>query len=84
MKLIIVTKKMILDCFKEDFHDLKFLDRGCADFNIGRQLYANAKSYLGIDVVPALIERNKKVFNAKNLYLICKDIVTDDLSDAYF
>ena len=76
--------KMILDYFKEDFHALKFLDLGCGDFNIGRQLYADAKSYLGIDVVPALIERNKKVFNAKNLYLSCKDIVTDDLPDAYF
>ena len=76
--------KMILDYFKEDFHSLKFLDLGCGDFNIGRQLYADAKSYLGIDVVPALIERNKKVFNAKNLYLSCKDIVTDDLPDAYF
>ena len=74
--------KTILKYFKEDFHSLKCLDLGCGDFNIGRQLYANAKSYLGIDVVPELIEKNKKRFKAKNLDFLCKDIVKDDLPDA--
>ena len=74
--------KTIFKYFKEDFQSLKFLDLGCGDFNIGRQLYPNSKSYLGVDVVPELIERNKKIFNAKNLDFLCKDIVTDDLPDA--
>jgi SAM-dependent methyltransferase len=80
-----VTKsyiKIISEYFNDDLHALKFLDLGCGDFNIGRELYPNTKSYLGVDVVPELIERNKKIFNAKNLDFLCADIVKDDLPDA--
>jgi len=79
-----VTKKYI-NAFQKYFYsklnDLTVLDLGCGDFNIGSQLYNKAKNYIGIDVVPGLIERNKKLYNAKNLTFFCLDIVKDELPD---
>ena len=54
-------------------------DVGCGDFNIGKQLLAYTQKYIAIDIVPALIERNKKKFKDDKLSFLCVDICKEDL-----
>ncbi len=61
---------------------LTVCDLGCGDFNIGKELYSFTKKYVGIDIVPELIERNKEKFKADNLEFHCLDIAEDDLPEA--
>lgn len=57
-------------------------DLGCGDFNVGEQLVKHTKKYFAVDIVPKLIQRNKKLFKAKNLLFQCLDIAKDDLPPA--
>jgi len=43
------------------------VDLGCGDFRVGQKLLAPGTSYVGVDVVPSLIERNSREFGAKNV-----------------
>ena len=54
------------------------VDLGCGDFNIGSKLLPLVKRYEAVDIVPNLIERNKKMFVADNLTFHCLDIAKDD------
>ncbi len=54
-------------------------DLGCGDFNIGKELVPYAKKYVAVDIVSALIARNKAKFKAENLVFHCLDIAVDDL-----
>ena len=65
-------------------HDnaLSVCDLGCGDFNIGRQLRPFTSSYIGIDIVPNLIERNNRCFKGDHLAFKCLDIAKAPLSIA--
>ncbi|MEP5254336.1 MAG: class I SAM-dependent methyltransferase [Winogradskyella arenosi] len=67
---------------KAHHNNLTVCDLGCGDFNIGKQLIPYSKTYIGIDIVESLIERNKTVFKAENLEFRCLNIVEDDLPEA--
>lgn len=54
-------------------------DLGCGDFNIGKQLVRYTKRYVGVDIVPDLITRNKEQFKADNLEFQCLDLAADEL-----
>ncbi len=54
-------------------------DLGCGDFNVGKELVKYTKSYVAVDIVENLIERNKKEFKEENLEFYCMDIAVDDL-----
>lgn len=54
-------------------------DLGCGDFNVGHRLVQHAKHYVAIDIVPSLIDRNRKKFKEENLEFVCSDIAVDDL-----
>ena len=41
------------------------VDLGCGDFNIGSKLVENVKKYVGVDVVPNLIEFNQSKFSKR-------------------
>ncbi len=56
-------------------------DLGCGDFNVGRHFLPYVKEYIGVDIVPELIERNKATFKAEGLRFFCLDIAKDDLPD---
>lgn len=58
---------------------LAVCDLGCGDFNVGNQLVEFSESYIGVDVVPDLVERNKKQFQNSKLSFTCLDIINDDL-----
>jgi hypothetical protein len=55
------------------------VDLGCGDFHVGQQLRPYCGRYIACDVVPALIERNKKKFAAAQVDFRCLNIIDDDL-----
>ncbi|WP_313113568.1 class I SAM-dependent methyltransferase [Aequorivita sediminis] len=54
-------------------------DLGCGDFNIGKELFKHTEKYIGVDIVDALIARNKSLFKAENLEFYCLDAAVDNL-----
>lgn len=58
---------------------LVICDLGCGDFNVGKELVKYTEKYIAIDIVPALIKRNKEKFKKENLEFHCLDIARDDL-----
>ncbi len=53
-------------------------DMGCGDFNVGKELVKHTKKYVGVDIVPDLVERNRKKFKADHLEFRCLDIAEDE------
>ncbi|MCB4799927.1 class I SAM-dependent methyltransferase [Neotamlana laminarinivorans] len=72
----------VIDFLKNFKDPITVCDLGCGDFNIGKNIVAYSKHYIAIDIVDALIKRNKKLFKIKNLEFKCLDISTDNLPDA--
>lgn len=70
----------VLQSFLSSFKEfLVVCDLGCGDFNIGKELVAYTKRYIGIDIVNDLIEHNKLAFKEENLEFYCLDVAVDDL-----
>ena len=61
---------------------LSVCDLGCGDFNVGRYLVVHSKSYTAVDIVPALIDRNKQKFQTQGLNFFCLDLAKDELPKA--
>jgi hypothetical protein len=38
------------------------VDLGCGDFRVGRKLAGSVRRFVGVDIVPALVERNRQEF----------------------
>lgn len=69
-----------ISSFLSTFDDLPVVcDLGCGDFNVGKQLVPFARKYIATDIVPALIERNRKIFKTESTEFHCLDIAKDDL-----
>ena len=58
------------------------VDLGCGDFNVGSRISPYVADYTGCDIVPELIERNKRKFGNDGCGFVCLDIVEDDLPAA--
>lgn len=58
---------------------LDAVDLGCGDFEVGSQLRDAFRNYMALDVVPSLIERNRKKFLDLDVEFGCLDIVDDPL-----
>jgi Methyltransferase domain len=71
--------KTVTDFLKSHKSKLKVCDLGCGDFNVGKQLIEFTESFIAIDIVEKLIERNKALFKADNLEFHCLDISQDEL-----
>ena len=71
--------EVIKTFFKTNNSALTVCDLGCGDFNIGNQLFQFTDTYIAVDIVENLIERNKKCYQADNLEFQCLDIAKDDL-----
>ena len=64
---------------KENIH---VVDLGCGDFRIGKVIAKeNNINYAGVDVVPDLVEKNKKEYGSGKIKFLCLDIASDDLPD---
>lgn len=59
--------------------DLRAVDLGCGDFRIGEKIAKNDIKYVGLDVVPELIKRNKEKF--PNVEFKCLDIANEELPE---
>lgn len=71
--------KVISSLLKSLDEPLTICDLGCGDFNIGKQLVPLSRKYVGVDIVPALIERNKRAFKDDRIEFLCLDIANDKL-----
>ena len=58
------------------------LDLGCGDFAIGKKIAAVCSNYIGVDIVPKLIERNTRLFGSDRIRFACLDITNETLPDA--
>ncbi|MFA6166653.1 MAG: class I SAM-dependent methyltransferase [Gemmatimonadaceae bacterium] len=61
---------------------ITILDLGCGDFRVGRTLVGENVHYIGVDIVPALIDRNTREFAAPGVEFLCLDILQADLPSA--
>jgi hypothetical protein len=72
----------VVSSFLKSFDEsLIVCDLGCGDFNVGKELVSLTKKYIGVDIVPSLIKRNKTLFQAENLSFQCLDLAKDELPD---
>jgi hypothetical protein len=72
----ITSVQSFLKSFKKP---LVVCDLGCGDFNVGNKLVEYTQKYIAIDIVPNLINYNKKNFKEENLEFCCLDIAKDEL-----
>lgn len=63
----------------EGFRGRDFVDLGCGDFRVGRDLLPLCSRYTGVDVVKALIEQHRQAHGGPNAAFLHLDIVHDDL-----
>lgn len=57
------------------------VDLGCGDYRVGALLRTPGDRYVGVDIVPGLIDRNRREFGASNTEFVCLDITQDPLPD---
>jgi hypothetical protein len=58
-------------------------DVGCGDFEVGRRIMDNLSvNYIGVDIAPALIEKNTAAFARPNVRFVCLDIVEQEAPKA--
>jgi SAM-dependent methyltransferase len=55
------------------------VDLGCGDFNVGKRIRQACATYIACDVVPELIERNKRVFASYDVDFRRLDIISEPL-----
>lgn len=57
----------------------RIVDLGCGDFGVGAQLAGSGSDYVGVDIVPALVEGNRQLHGKAHVQFECRDIVIDSL-----
>jgi SAM-dependent methyltransferase len=60
----------------------RVIDLGCGDFRVGSLIDTSSVQYIGIDIVPDLIERHNKLHSTANVRFLCLNAVQDGLPDA--
>ncbi len=63
----------------EGFYSLCFVDLGCGDFRIGKQLLPLCTKYIGADIVKSLIDYNINNYSNENISFVHLDIVDAEL-----
>jgi SAM-dependent methyltransferase len=58
------------------------VDAGCGDWQFSRLIDWSGKRYLGVDIVPAVVEANRQAFGREDVEFVAADIRTDDLRTA--
>lgn len=71
----------VVKTFLSSLKDPVIVDLGCGDFNVGNELIAHSQTYIAVDIVPELVERNKEKYRSEHLMFQCLDIAKDDLPD---
>jgi SAM-dependent methyltransferase len=72
--------------FLQDFlaaHDIRsVVDAGCGDWEFSQAIDWTRIDYLGVDIVPSVIEANRQRFGKANVRFAVADIVRDELPPA--
>jgi len=58
------------------------IDAACGDFNWMRYVDLGSIKYIGVDIVPALIVRNRQLYQTDQRTFVVQDITKDRLPDA--
>lgn len=84
MEIISPYVDMIFDkADSEHFRGLTFLDLGCGDFQVGKQLLSLCSLYIGVDIVKPIILAHQKYFNGNHsAQFLHMNIVDDELPTA--
>jgi SAM-dependent methyltransferase len=62
-----------------DLNVTSILDAPCGDFNWMKEVELGDAKYIGVDIVPEIIEMNKAKYSRNNIDFMVMDIVKDDL-----
>ena len=62
--------------------NLKIVDLGCGDFNIGGKIFQLSKEYIGVDIVEKVIMNNRKNFKNKKIKFLCLNVLKDEIPKA--
>lgn len=65
----------------EGFRGSRFVDLGCGNFRVGKQLLPLCSEYVGVDVVKDLIAYNEENFGSESVIFKHLDIIEDPLPD---
>ena len=63
------------------FLGLRFVDLGCGDFRVGQRLLPLCSSYVGVDVVPALVDQNNRVSGNQTTRFLAADVTRDTIPE---
>ena len=75
------VSKIYEEASREGFIGLTFVDLGCGDFRVGKQLLPLCSTYIGVDVVKPLIQNNKAKYGNSTTHFIYLDIINEKLPD---
>jgi hypothetical protein len=64
---------------REAFQGLTFVDLGCGDFRVGKQLLPLCSRFIGVDIVKPLIVRNQELYGSKTTQFLHLNIIDDEL-----
>ena len=72
--------RVVLELIREE-QIRTIVDVGCGDFRVGCAIRHAVEGYVGVDIVPALIERNRLLFGDAATRFVCLDAVVAALPD---
>ena len=59
-----------------------FMDAPCGDWHWMREMTLGVEQYIGVDIVEALIEKNRRMFGKEGVGFLCLDLAQDELPQA--
>jgi SAM-dependent methyltransferase len=57
----------------------RVVDLGCGDFRVGAQLLDTGILYTGVDIVPSLVDSNRRRYGSERVRFECLNIIENDL-----
>ena len=80
-KIVDPYVKVISEYLKDYPKDKIVVDLGCGDMQVSRHLLAYCDKYIGVDIVPEIVEMNKNNYFGDNVTFECIDIIDEELPD---
>ena len=74
--------RVFLQDFMAAYRIRSVVDAGCGDWQFSQAIDWKGIDYLGVDIVPSVIEANQRRFGAPNVRFAVADIVRDELPPA--
>lgn len=65
----------------EKFTGMNFVDLGCGDFRVGKQLIPLCYKYIGVDIVKSLIDYNQEKYGNEDTQFKYLNIIEDELPE---